>query len=203
MDSEPKLSEGVEDRESLREWGHWQRHDFPTTSVSSARIHSPRVMTHTDSIPLGGQTITKSLAGWSKSSEMNRVLALRSEDKDEIFSNSQGNLQALGVHGIGALLFWSRTVCWVITIRLKMPCNTAYSQQPHVTFRDSKQKAFRSWLVRVPIDVALFSKRRNGRLVSSELTKPVSVREIPSSPRIFYLDEAAIRQLSSSSPIHI
>jgi hypothetical protein len=37
-----------------------------------------------------------------------------------------------------------------------MPCNTAYSQPPHVTFRDSKQKAFWSWLVRVPIDVALF-----------------------------------------------
>src|SRR5260370_31165258 len=97
MNSQPKLSDGIKDCESLGEWGHWQQHVFPANIVSPARIHSLRVITHTGSIPNGGQTITKSLAVRSESAEMQSVLALRSEDEDEILSNSQGNLEALDV----------------------------------------------------------------------------------------------------------
>jgi hypothetical protein len=74
MNSRPKPGDGVNDCESLREWGHWQRHDSPPISVSAARIHSLRVMTHTDSIPHGGQT----------------------EDEDETLSNSQGESRSIG-----------------------------------------------------------------------------------------------------------
>ena len=159
MNSQPTLCDRDDDCESLREWGHWQRHDFPAMSVSPARIHSPRVRTHTDSIPHGDQTITKSLAVRSESAEMKSVLALRLEDEDEIFSNSQGNLEALDV-----LFSRYRSTLLLVAYRVLGDHSQAedavqrclLSAASRNVPRFENEGAFRSWLVRVLIDVALF-----------------------------------------------
>jgi hypothetical protein len=159
MNSQPKLRDRVKDCESLREWGHWQRDDFSAIGASTARIHSLRVMPHTGSMPHGGQTITKSLAVRSESAEMNPALALRSEDEDEILSNSQGNLEALDV-----LFSRYRRTLLLVVYRVLGDHNQAedavqrclQSAASRNVPRFENEGAFRSWLVRVLIDVALF-----------------------------------------------
>lgn len=137
MISQPTLCDRDDDCESLQEWGHWQRHD---------------------SIPHGGQTITKSLAGRSESAEMNLVLALRSEDEGETFSNSQGNLEALDV-----LFSRYRRTLLLVAYRVLGDHNQAEDAVQRCLRSASRnvprfenEGAFRSWLVRVLIDVALF-----------------------------------------------
>jgi hypothetical protein len=157
MNSQPKLGDRVKDCESLREWGHWQRDDVSAIGVSTARIHSLRVVAHTGSMPHGGgQTVTKSLAVRSESAEMNPALTLRSED--EILSNSQGNLEALDV-----LFSRYRRTLLLVAYRVLGDHNQAEdavqrclqsAASRHVP-RFETEGAFRSWLVRVLIDVAL------------------------------------------------
>ena len=160
MNSQPKRGDRVKDGENLRDRGLWQRHDldFSAISVSTAHIHSLRVMPHTGSILHGGQIITKSLAVRSESAEMNPVLALRSEDEDEIFSNSQGNLEALDV-----LFSRYRRTLLLVAYRVLGDHNQAEDAvqrclqsagSRHVP-RIETEGAFRSWLVRILIDVAL------------------------------------------------
>jgi hypothetical protein len=181
MNSQPKLGDRVKDCESLREWGRWQRHDSPVISLSAARDHSLRVMTHTDSIPHGGQTITKSPAVRSESEEMNPVLALRSEDEDEIFSNSQGNLEALDV-----LFSRYRRTLHLVAYRVLGDDNQAedavqrclQSAASRNVPRFENEGAFRSWLVRVLIDVALFILQER----AARILRPDQARIYPINP---------------------
>ena len=66
--------------------------------------------------------------------------------------------------GVGALFLWSHTGCWVITMRLKMPCNAAYSQQPSITFRNSRRKGLFGvgWSGFLSMKPCLFATRGNG-----------------------------------------
>jgi hypothetical protein len=129
MNRQPKLGDGVKDCESLRKWGHWQRHDFPVRSESA---------------------------------EMKSALALRSEDEDEILSNSQGNLETLNV----LFLRYRRTLL-LVAYRVLGDHNQAedavqrclQSAASGNVPRFENEGAFRSWLVRVLIDAALFILR--------------------------------------------
>ena len=91
--------------------------------------------------------------------EMNPVLALRPENEDEIFSNSQGNLEALDV-----LFSRYRRTLLLVAYRVLGDPNQAedavqrclQSAASRNVPRFENEGAFRSWLVRVLIDVALF-----------------------------------------------
>jgi hypothetical protein len=138
MNSQLKLGDGVNDCGSLGEWGHWQQ---------------------TGSISHGGQTITESLAVRSESVTMKSMLALRSEDEDQILSSSQGNLEALD-----ALFSRYRRTLLLVAYRVLGDHNQAEdavqrclqsAASRNVPLFDN-EGAFRSWLVRVLIDVAVF-----------------------------------------------
>src|SRR5260370_38945328 len=107
----------------------------------------------------GGQTIKKSLAVRGESAEMNPALALRSEDEDEILSNSQGNLEALDV-----LFARYRRTLLLVAYRVLGDHNQAEDavqrclqstswNRPHF----ENEGAFPGWLVKALIDKALLS----------------------------------------------
>jgi hypothetical protein len=157
MNIQPKPGDRVEAPESPREWGHWQPHVCPAISAPTACIRPLRVMTHTGSIPHGGQTIARSLAARSESAEVNSVSEVRSEDEDEVLSNSRGNLEGLDV-----LPSRYRRTLLLVAYRVLGDQNQAEDAVQRCLLSASwnvphfeAEGAFRSCLVRALIDEAL------------------------------------------------